>query len=140
MHAVNSRFVKVILRPRGALTYLYSTWTRLTGGTMTNRCFCYIRGEYEFTVLLLYKVNLQPFRSYRCPTLYPRSYLHIPTLKVGRNWGPSGDKTLGTRLEDHSCICFSYMFILIPIDTSTRWSSFIKRRTLPVSVPQFGKR
>ena len=35
------------------ITYLYSTWTRLTGKTMTNRCFCYIRGEYEFTVLLL---------------------------------------------------------------------------------------
>ena len=39
------------------ITYLYSTWTRLTGGTITNRCFCYIRGnirgEYEFTVLLL---------------------------------------------------------------------------------------
>ena len=40
--------------PRGLkITCLYSTWTRLTGGTMTNRCFCSIRGEYEFTVLLL---------------------------------------------------------------------------------------
>ena len=29
------------------MTYLYSTWMmRLTGGTMTNRCFCYIRGKY----------------------------------------------------------------------------------------------
>ena len=35
--------------PRGTskMTYLYSTWMmRLTGGTMTNRCFCYIRGKY----------------------------------------------------------------------------------------------
>ena len=34
------------ISPRGLkITCLYSTWTRLTGGTMTNRCFCY-RGEY----------------------------------------------------------------------------------------------
>ena len=39
------------------ITYLYSTWMRLTGGTMTNSAFVIlegnIRGEYEFTVLLL---------------------------------------------------------------------------------------
>ena len=51
------RWIKTYHRGGLKITYLYSTWTRLTGGTMTNRCFCYIRGnirgEYEFTVLLL---------------------------------------------------------------------------------------